>query len=75
MRFTSKIYLGESGYWQGMSGVDSLVPSPLGEGQGEGTRVWDAGHSEQLRRPTRFIDKREGGISLPLLLSTVSNGV
>ncbi len=39
MRFTIKIYLGESGYWQGMIGVDSLVPSPWGEGQGEGARV------------------------------------
>ena len=75
MRFTSKMYLGVSGYWQGIIGVHSSVPSPWGEGQGEGTRVREAGHSGQIARLARFADKREGGISLPLLLSTVSNGV
>jgi len=48
MRFTSKMYLGVSGYWQGIIGVHSSVPSPWGEGQGEGTRVWGAGHSGQI---------------------------
>ena len=37
--------------------------------------VWDAGHSGQIARPTRSTDKREGGISLPLLFSTVIRGV
>ncbi len=35
MCFTSKMYLGVSGYWQGI--ID--VHSPWGEGQGEGARV------------------------------------
>ncbi len=39
MRFANKICLGVSGYWQGIISVDSLAPSPWGEGQGEGTRV------------------------------------
>lgn len=34
MLFTSKIYLGESGYWQGMIGADSWFPLP-----GERARV------------------------------------
>ncbi len=75
MRFANKICLGVSGYWQGIIGVDSLAPSLWGEGQSEGTRVWDAGYSEQIARPTRSTDKREGGISLPLLFSTVIGGV
>lgn len=36
MRLTSKMYLGVSGYWQGIIDVHSSVPSPWGEGQGEG---------------------------------------
>ena len=45
MRFTSKMYLGVFGYWQGMIGIHQPVPSPWGEGQGEGTQVWDFGQS------------------------------
>jgi hypothetical protein len=75
MRFANKICLGVSGYWQGIISVDSLAPSPWGEGQGEGTRVREAGHLVQIERLARFADKREGGISLPLLFSTVISGV
>ncbi len=56
-------------------GIHEPVPSPWGEGQGEGTRVCDAAHFGQIERLARFADKREGGISLPLLFSTVISGV
>ncbi len=36
MRFAEKIHLGVSGYWQGIIGIHEPVPSPWGEGQGEG---------------------------------------
>ncbi len=39
MRFANKMCLGVSGYWQGMIGIHQPVPSPRGEGQGEGARV------------------------------------
>lgn len=62
-------------YFEHIASIHEPVPSPWGEGQGEGKRVWDAGHSGQIERLARFADKREGGISLLLLLSVVSNGV
>ncbi|AMQ42736.1 hypothetical protein AMS64_10325 [Aeromonas veronii] len=72
---TSWLLCSQCAYFELIACIHKPVPSPWGEGQGEGTRVWDAGHSEQLERQTRFIDKREGGISLPLLFSNVISGV
>ncbi len=53
MLFTSKIYLGESGCWQGMIGADSWFPLP-----GERARVRGA----SMKRWPFFTEKIVGKV-------------
>ncbi len=66
MRFTSMMYLGVSGYWQGIIDIHSSVPSPWGEGWVRGCEYEARPFGIERERLIRFVDKREGGISLPL---------
>ncbi len=55
-------------------GIHKPIPSPWGEGQGEGGEYKTLAILYRENRWQSAQIKR-GGISLPLLLSTVSNGV